>query len=128
VPVTGFEHITHDLNEYELNVLLPVFKKGLSSKIGKGKAVTNYHMTKVLTEKGYKVSGARVRKIINHIRVHGLVPGLIATSAGYYISNDPEEIRQYCKSLSQRANELLRVKKSFEDHIQNLMELFKEKQ
>jgi hypothetical protein len=34
---------------------------------------------------GYQLTEARLRKIINHIRVNGLLHWLIATSKGYYI-------------------------------------------
>lgn len=118
--INGFEHITHDLTEYEKETLLPLFVKGLSKKIGSKNAVTNKHMVKALKEKGFVVSDARVRKIINVIRNHDLIPGLVATSSGYYVATSIEELEKYCESLGQRGREIFRVKASIERHIQQL--------
>jgi hypothetical protein len=48
---------------------------------------------------GLKITDARVRKLINHIRVHDLVPCLIATSQGYYIAESEQELKEYEASL-----------------------------
>lgn len=118
--INGFENITSELSEYEKEVLLPLFIKGLSKKVGIQNAVTNKHMVKALKEKGFNVSEARVRKIINYIRNQNLVAGLIANSNGYFISNDPVEIARYIDSLKQRANEIIRVKDSMVRHLRTV--------
>ena len=53
-----------------------------------------------------KMTGARLRKIVSHIRVSGKLP-IIATSKGYYVSYDAEEIRNQVKSLEERAARIL---------------------
>ena len=81
--ITNFLAETHELNKYELEVLQPIIIKGLKTKIGNEKAVTNQHICKCLKEKEYKITSARVRKIIHNIRAKDLIPCLIATSKGY---------------------------------------------
>lgn len=101
--ITNFEEETDRLNKIEKEVLLPLFVKALSKKIGKEKQVTSSQMIDgVWTNFKIKIEGSRVRKLINYIRNTGLIPGLIATNKGYYISNDPREIQQYIKSLEER--------------------------
>lgn len=98
----GFERETAPLTDHEREVLLPLFVKGLSGKFGERHAVTNTQMRKGLRKAGYKVGDPRVRKIINHIRINGLVTCLIATSKGYYIAETEAEAVAYLESLDQR--------------------------
>ena len=112
--ITNFSEITHELNDYELRTLLPIIVSGLKTKIGKDKAVTNKYICKILKDKGYKITDSRLRKIIHHIRANGYVACLIATSKGYYVSLDNNEIKEYIKSLEERANSILYIKSSLE--------------
>lgn len=118
--ISGFEDITRDLNEYERTVLLPLFIKGLSKKVGHQNAVTNKQMVSGLKKLGHNVSDARVRKIINVIRNRNMIPGLIATSKGYFISYDVNEVESYCESLAQRASEITRIKNGMMRYLFNL--------
>jgi hypothetical protein len=118
--LAGFETITHDLTDYESGTLLPVFLRGLSNKRGKEKAITNKKMIQFLKAKDYKISDARVRKIINHIRRNFLIPGLIATSSGYFISSDKNEIKRYISSLQGRENEIRLIKEGMQTYLNTL--------
>ena len=53
-----------------------------------------------------KVTGARLRKLVNFIRRHGLAP-IISTSRGYYTSWDKQEILNQINSLNDRAEGIL---------------------
>ena len=110
--IKGFEDQTEELNEYELNILVPVLVNGLLTKVGKENAITNKKIVTALTP-AYKINDARVRKIINHIRRNKLVRNLIATSAGYYISSDKIEIENYIISLKQRADAIVELANSY---------------
>lgn len=112
--LNGFTDETRPLNEYELNTLLPVMIQGLIKKYGKDNAIKNYQICNALKSKGYKVDQARVRKLINHIRVNGMVIGLIATSDGYYIAETQDEIETYLQSLRGRENAIRSVRVSLE--------------
>lgn len=107
--ISGFQTETEPLTEYERNVLLPVMVTGLRYKVGRGMAVTNKHIVQCLKPK-YKISDTRIRKLINHIRVNGLVPCLIATSDGYYIAQTERELADYEQSLLSREEAIRAVR------------------
>ena len=115
--ITNFSEQTQELNDYELKSLLPIIIQGLKTKIGKDKAVTNKHICKALKNFGHKLTDSRLRKIIHHIRANDLVPLLIATSKGYYVSNNDEEIQDYIKSLQERANSILFIKNCLQKQL-----------
>jgi hypothetical protein len=50
-----------------------------------------------------KINGARLRKMINHMRCNSTLP-IISTSKGYYVSYDIEEIGAMILSLTMRAD------------------------
>lgn len=113
----GFEDITHDLTDDEAK-LVPYFIAGLKTNVGKANAITSNKIIEILQKDG--LTGARVRKIINYIRVNYLLPGLIATSKGYYISTDPQEIKEYIASLGHREAAISSVRKCMEEYLKQL--------
>lgn len=112
--IQGFKTETAPLNEYETNTLLPIMVRCLNTKIGAGMAVKNGYITKRLKEQGYNIDEIRVRKLINHIRVNGLVNCLIATSKGYYRAINKDEICEYIASLKSREDAIRAVRRSLE--------------
>ena len=117
--ITNFDSHTQELNKYELDVLQPIIIRGLSTKIGKSKAITNKRICALLKQKDYEITDTRLRKIIHNIRANDLLPLLIATSRGYYVSNNEEEIRDYIKSLSERINSITFIKQSIQRQFYN---------
>lgn len=107
--IKGFEEYTKDLSDYERDTLLPLMVAATRSKIGKASAIKNITAVQKLREAGYIITPARFRKIMHVIRVSGMVPGVVATSKGYYIATSSQELEDYIISLDQRIN-----------HIQNL--------
>lgn len=104
--LSQFEDYTQELSKEEKKIL-PIVVNGLKKCIGKEKAYTNKAITQAIKMRYHiKVSDARLRKIIQYIRTKDLVPLLIASSKGYYVSNDKEEIREYINSLNQRLNSI----------------------
>jgi hypothetical protein len=112
--IQGFEEQTEELTQYEVEVLVPIMVKGLSTKIGQDNAITNIKIRSRLREKDIDITDSKIRKIINYIRVNKLIVNLLATSKGYFISNDPAEINKYKESLISRANSILNLAKSYE--------------
>ena len=110
--ITGFEQETAPLNEIELRaaeIISYCLNKG---HVGNTKAVTAQHICNALAQQDARfrteggkpyLNGARVRKIMNHLRTSKICPRLIANSKGYYISNDHNEITEYIISLRARA-------------------------
>jgi hypothetical protein len=120
--INGFEEQTEALSKYERDILLPMFIKALSKKIGKNNSVTASKMTEGLQKNyGIKVDGPRIRKIINHIRNNSLVPGLIATNSGYWVSEDPEEIKAWILGMEQRIGAQVAIKKNMELYLLKIL-------
>ena len=120
--IDNFEEYTHELTNKELK-LIPMIVKGLVTKVGKEMAITNKEMVTKLKVIGVKVTGPRLRKIIHHIRITGQVERLIATSKGYHVSNEPEEIKEYIESLEQRLSSIEFMKYALEGHLNRLVKL-----
>jgi hypothetical protein len=107
--INGFTNETKPLSEYERDTLTPIIVRGLSMKIGKERAIKNSEICAKMRMAGYKIDNARLRKVINHIRVNALLPGVIATSEGYYIATTKEEMADYIASLESRESAIHEV-------------------
>ena len=108
--IKGFSNETSPLNDYELRVLLPVILAGLKDKQGKRNAVTNGYIIGRLKQQGYRIDAPRLRKVVNHIRTNDLIPGLIATSEGYFLAEDEQELMDYEDSLRGREEAIKAVR------------------
>ena len=115
-----FEPDTSKLSEYEMDELMPVMVKCLQNKVGKENAVTNCYMVEKMQEHGYKISEARVRKIINYIRIHGLIDRLMASNKGYYITEDKNEMWNYVQSLIGREEAIHEVRMAMENQMEKM--------
>lgn len=111
--VTGFAEETQKLNKQEKE-LLPGMCAALNQRRGKENAITNKQMVKAYERLGVQISDARIRKMINYIRATQKVKNLIATSSGYYVATDKEEIENYKLSLLQRAEAIVAIAQSYE--------------
>lgn len=100
--LTIFNEQTKRLSDDELNIYLPAILNFLRPAKGKDNAITNGRIRREMEDLGLKIGAARVRKIINYIRVEDELSCLIASNRGYYISDDPDEIRRYIESLRGR--------------------------
>lgn len=111
--IIGFEDYTHELTEVELNFVLPIIVKGLQNKHGKENAVSNKYICDTLNPKKmfgeYKLTGSRVRKIINHIRMTGKVMYLCSCQKGYFVAKTKDELYDYIDGLGQRIESQQRV-------------------
>ena len=115
--IEGFNNETAPLNEYERETLLPIFVKCLQRKIGRDNAITNRMMCTKMEEYGYNVGETRIRKIINHIRTNNLIIGLVASGHGYYVADNPDEIKDYIQSLKGREEAIRAVREALEEQI-----------
>ncbi|WP_394767554.1 hypothetical protein [Ferruginibacter sp.] len=117
--IPNFEEYTHDLTEYELS-LVPKFSNSFKNKIGKQNAVTSKVIEEKMIDAGHKVSGPRIRKIVNYIRNIGIVEGLIGSNYGYYITTDKKEIEDYIESLESRETAIKVVREGMEAYLRRL--------
>ena len=102
--ITNFEDYTAMLSTYERDMIVPMLANELKTRVGAKYAIRNKELCRMFNEKGYqKLTEPRVRKCINYIRVHGLVPHLIANNRGYFCATSIEQAEAYIESLDQRA-------------------------
>ena len=104
--ITNFEEITRGLDPEEkqlVHILLNGFKtKTKSNPMKAPEIIKTINAKKKELGLTKNFSEPRFRKICNFIRSKGMIP-LIATSSGYYVSHDKEEIRKQIESLNERA-------------------------
>lgn len=113
----GFEIQTEPLNEYEKNTLMPIVARGLAFKVGKENAVTSKHICECLTAKGYEIDDVRLRKIVNYIRVKGVVKCVLACGRGYYVAKNRKQAQEYTDSLKCREDSIHAVRVALTDQI-----------
>ena len=106
--INDFEYITYELTESELE-LVPIIIKGINLRVVKELAVSGT----LICEK-MKIKGARLRKIINYIRVNNLIYGLCSCGKGYYIARTLEELEGCIISLRQRVASQVKVLNALE--------------
>lgn len=119
--ITNFEDYTFELTDSEkkaLSFIVGYFKFASITKNfpRKNKDVCrfleNHHKIKCTTP--------RMRKIIHEIRAKGIIPNLLASSKGYYISEDLNELEAYFESLDQRINSIKEIQDQIAHVIRNL--------
>ena len=115
--IQGFENETQPLNEYELETLIPIMVRCLGRRVGVANAITNTEICRRMRGCGYEINDVRVRKIINYIRVNSLVSCLLATSKGYYVASNIDEVNDYIKSLEGREQAIRIVKEALLEQV-----------
>jgi len=99
----GFEDITSDVSEDEIALAKWVAKCLLKRPAGKKNAATGKKIcSAVLQNLGVKLTGIRMRKIIQYIRAYNLVPRLCSTQTGYFIAGNDQEWENWKISMRQR--------------------------
>jgi hypothetical protein len=102
----GFEVITYELTVKEMEIL-PRIVSSLEKRT-KQNPITNQEIVIALrTNCNFKTSYPRVRKIINYIRIKGLLTNLVGDTTGYYCTTDPEELSRWVTSMKHRAAAIL---------------------
>lgn len=104
--ITGFDTITAPLTESEKAMMLIIVSQMEKRYNSKGNFVTSEIIVNGMRKQGHKISGARLRKIMNHVRIHSIAP-ILANSNGYWFSNDANEIQEQIISLKERADAIL---------------------
>lgn len=113
--ITTFEDYTFEVTDQEKKTILPRVHAILLKAIGKERATTNEQVLKEINEAPelqaarIKTSTPRIRKIIHELRVSGKIPLLIASSEGYYITSNQEEVDKYLDSLRERINSISEI-------------------
>ena len=111
------------LNSYDLNVLLPILKKGLEKKKGIANAVTAKEIMLGLQSNGLKINMRNISRIINYIRLNDLIVGLMGSSAGYYITDNEQELIKYENRLLSHEASLREVRMSMKRQRNSMVSL-----
>lgn len=102
--ITNFEDVTYELTDNEIQIL-PILIKGFKNYTEKNPIKEPDIVARFNERNNLKLSGVRLRKLVNYIRSNSLLP-LIATNRGYYVSYNRDVIQSQIKSLTQRANSI----------------------
>jgi hypothetical protein len=100
---------------WEERQLLPFFVAAFRVRVESPNAIKATQIVKSGKEwaRKWKISTPinveRVRKIIRHIRLNHIIPNLVASSKGYYVTNDPLELERYIDSLAGRVEAIGKV-------------------
>jgi len=111
--ITNFEKITRALSPEEVGVILSLTRV-LSSASYRNPIKADEIVRRVngKQEKGDQpvfFSQVKLRKLVNFIRSESILP-VIATSRGYYLSYDRDEIAMQIKSMEERADAITNAK------------------
>jgi len=127
--IRNFEEYTHEMTPDEQNHIVPFLVHMLTLAINKEKAITNKKMVNAFNthykrlyyqgqgEKLLKTSGPRIRKLIHIIRVSDTIPMLVASSKGYYISDDKDEIETYIGSIEDRIRSIYQIRRALKRQL-----------
>lgn len=83
---------------------------------GRAKAITAASMAKKLRAEGLDTSTARVRKMVNYLRLTGIVRNVVETSRGYTVARNAVELKRYLDQVVAQLNALEAVKQALENH------------
>lgn len=119
--LNGFESHTAPLKDNDIEVLVPLFVKSFKKRIGKDNAASSTEIIKAFREKyNVELTDTKVRQVVNHIRNNALLPGLVASSRGYYVTNSEHEVRRYLQSLDSRINEIIKVRDGMRAYLKSI--------
>lgn len=113
--------MTEVLTETEKNIIVPAVCVILKNRIGAKNAIRNKDICRILADKGLVSSEARMRKVVNFIRRHGLVLYLVANSHGYFIAESVEAVERYADSLKDRATAIFAVRQKLLDQVNGVL-------
>jgi glutamyl/glutaminyl-tRNA synthetase len=113
-----FEDFTVELNGDE-EKFVGIIAKRFELKRGKENIVTAEQIIEGLaTHYGVRFKESRVRKMIQFIRLNNLVPGLVANSKGYFVTETPQELEDWIESLRSRENAIRHIRETAEKQLQ----------
>ncbi len=113
--IDGFEEWTA-LTEDDLKVV-PGVASALRARVGRLNAITARELAQKFDLGPGGKGQARVRAILHHIRVRGIVEKVVASSCGYYVAGSREEVVTYVGSLRQRIAAIGAVAAALQDQL-----------
>jgi hypothetical protein len=106
--ITNFEEITANLTPEEKFLTVSIME--ILVKFKKNNPIKSVELVEIINQQFYSrekiFTGVKLRKYCNYIRSKSLLP-IIATSNGYFVSYDKNEIALQIESLEQRSEAIL---------------------
>jgi hypothetical protein len=112
-----FEEQTKPITDYERNTIVPLLISGLKARNGKDKAITSKEICAALKAQGYKINDVSLRKCVKYIQRNSLLEFIIASSEGFYYTNDPKEVEDQIASLRGREAAIRSVREALEESL-----------
>ena len=111
--ITNFESITKVLSPEEVGAILPLIRVVSTAShrnpIKANEIVEQINKYKGKDNKPIGFNEVKLRKLVNFMRSESIMP-VIATSRGYYVSYDKDEITMQIKSMEERADSITNAK------------------
>ena len=107
--LTNFEDYTQDLTFEELAIVSDVCN--IVSKYSKSNPIKARHLVDSIkihlhtNNIDVRFDEVRLRKIVSHVRANGIMP-ILATSKGYFVSYDPDDVCSQVQSLAERSQRI----------------------
>jgi len=121
--IRTFEEYTSEMSSDEKEFIMPALIKILAVSIGRKNAVTNMEIINsinyLLKDDSIKTCGPRIRHMIHVLRVSHTIPFLVASSKGYHISNDTEEIETYIGSIDDRLRSIYALRRALKHQVKH---------
>lgn len=119
--LTLFTNITEQLTELEKTILVPMLIDTLQHT-NTDNRYTARNLSGWFKASGYNVSGPRIRKFVNYIRVANAVKPhvLIGSSTGYYLTTSIIDVDDEIESMRGRVDSGLAVIDALESQRENL--------
>lgn len=103
--ITGFEDITHELTEFELESLVPFLMEVLQDHRGKGNPINSAKFQNLIYKRFQKsVAKPRIRKVVEYLRHSDSIEFVCAGRFGYYIPVSADEVKQWLETMRQKRN------------------------
>lgn len=116
--IKTFKKQTKPLTQKELEAVEFICNYLKTQAVGKENVKDNKRISIILkynSKMQCNFKEARIRKILNHIRINNLVKNLVASGKGYYISNSRAEVRDYLmEQLRGRAEAIAKLFNSYD--------------
>ena len=95
------------MNDYERDVLVPLVCDLLMR--AQGLPLSSMTIAEEIRKTGHAASTRQVRRCVNHIRVHGIIPCVASSPKGFFVASNDSEISECIGTLESLADAIQEV-------------------
>lgn len=104
------------INDYERDVLVPLVCDILRNAPWSMSALS---IAEAIRRQGHPASTRQVRRVINHIRVHGIIPCVASSPKGFFVASNESEISECIGTLESLADAIQEVIEALRGQMYN---------